>query len=69
MVRPEQRPRGPHAYSSRYLHLPWPDNVTEEQKQKWFEEYILITVGILVKEKEFDSNLDANKASSISRSV
>lgn len=68
-VQRPRRPRGPHAYSPRYLHLPWSDDVTEEQKQKWFEEYIWITVGRLEKEKEIDSNVDANKVSSISRSA
>lgn len=35
MVSPVQRPRGPEGYLPRYMGLPWPSDVTTEQRIEW----------------------------------
>ncbi|GAB1830079.1 MULTISPECIES: hypothetical protein [Achromobacter] len=39
MASPVQRPRGPLGYSQFYSHLPWPSDVTDEQKALWLDRY------------------------------
>lgn len=39
MVARVQRRRGLYGWAKAYRHLPWPSDVTQEQKNVWFEQY------------------------------
>lgn len=39
MAKKIERPRSWRGYILNYLHLPWPKDVTEEQKEQWKKDY------------------------------